>query len=155
MKLNPKSEGRNPNNTAKRQGLAFQISPFVPLCGISDFGIREPIAKLPRSSLSKARSPSPLPSPSGRGRTKDRVATAPSGSRFSNALLTMLPLPEGEGRGEGERIVRIPEGAIFAIACRNPKNPPFADLFGFRISDFGFRVSVSPPAAVPVPFLQL
>ena len=126
VKVNPKSEGRNPNNTAKRQGLAFQISAFGSL---SDFGIREPIAKLPRSSLSKARSPSPLPSPSGRGRTKGRVAPILTTSRFRvHCRRCSLSLRERAGV-RGNRACEYQRGATFAIASRNPKFPRILESF--------------------------
>ena len=144
VKVNPKSEGRNPNNTAKRQGLAFQISAFGSL---SDFGFREPITKLPRSPRSTLRSPSGLPSPLRRGRSKDRVTRTPSGSSFrTRCRRCSLSLRERAGvRGNGS--CEYQRGATFAIGSRNANNTADRQRLAFRNSDFGllsgfgFRVS--------------
>src|SRR5439155_24125326 len=104
---NPKSEGRRPK---KYEG-------------------GEPIAKLPRSAISKTRSPSSQPSPSGRGRTNDGLAKAPSGSACRMDWRSCsLSLRERAGvRGNGS--CEYQRCGTFAIASRNPKMSPGAVFF--------------------------
>src|SRR6267378_8155881 len=101
-----KSEFRSPND-----GTAHAYSAFGFL---SDFGIREAIAKLTTFGYSHA--PFPLtPALSLREREHHRQhlrQPEPLGVVATRSLV--LPLPEGEGRGEGERGLEIADHRSFA-----------------------------------------
>ena len=100
-----KSECRNPNNSANQRSFrGLRSGRYSSVFGIlSDFGIREAIAKVAPLWYSHALFPLiPALSPREREHHRQRIRE-PGPFGVVAAWSLVLPLPEGEGRGEGER----------------------------------------------------
>ena len=110
---------RIPNSEAQNSRVIWCASATLNLGTLSDFGIREAIAKVAPLWHSRALFPlTPALSLREREHHRPRIRQ-PEPLRVVAGRTLVLPLPQGEGKGEGKRALETADSGSFAIGSRS------------------------------------